>query len=174
MKHEPSLPLLPGRNTCGKRVLVFLIFFSVFCAPVRVLFAATPVGVWYAEGGAAQVEIRQCENALCGRVVWLRSPLADDGCALQDQHNPEPALRNRSILGLEILQGLTPDGSTHREWSGGSIYDPSSGKTYACRLIMDGEHRLHLRGYVGIPLIGRTTTWIRVGTEPHQCEHERR
>jgi uncharacterized protein (DUF2147 family) len=174
MKHKPSLPLLPRSNTYEKRVLVFLILFSGFCAPIHLLFAATPIGVWYAEGGAAQVEIRQCEHALCGRVVWLRSPLADDGCPVQDQHNPEPSLRNRSVLGLEILQGLTPDDSTHREWSGGSIYDPSSGNTYACRLIMDGEHRLQLRGYVGIPLIGRTTTWIRVGTEPQQCEHERR
>lgn len=45
-------------------------------------WAATPLGLWYAEGGAVQVEIRECDTALCGRVVWLRSPLDTQGCAL--------------------------------------------------------------------------------------------
>ena len=26
-------------------------------------------------------------------------------------------------------------------------------------------------GYVGIPLLGRTTTWTRVGSENRQCQH---
>ena len=45
-------------------------------------WAATPVGLWYAEGGAAQVAIEPCGETLCGRVVWLRSPLDEDGCEL--------------------------------------------------------------------------------------------
>ncbi|MGE0827322.1 MAG: DUF2147 domain-containing protein [Candidatus Binatia bacterium] len=146
-----------------------VLFIMVLCGPARPLFAATPIGLWYAEGGAAQVEIRQCGDALCGRVVWLRSPLAENGCTLQDHHNPDASLRNRPVLGLEVLQGLTPDERDERAWSGGTIYDPSNGKTYSCRFTMDGNHRLQLRGYVGIPLIGRTTTWIRVGTETQQC-----
>ena len=32
----------------------------------------TPVGRWYAEGGAAQVDVHRCGDHLCGRVVWLR------------------------------------------------------------------------------------------------------
>src|SRR5262245_17462958 len=68
--------------------------------------AATPVGVWYAEGGAAQVAVEPCGEELCGRVVWLRSPFDEDGCDLQDRHNPDPSLRARRIDGLEILRGL--------------------------------------------------------------------
>jgi len=134
--------------------------------------AATPVGLWYAEGGAAQVSIEPCGSELCGRVVWLRSPYDDDGCDLRDRHNPDPTLRARKVEGLEILQGLTrrPDGT----WVNGRIYDPASGGTYTCQLALDGDDRVRLRGYVGIPLIGRTTTWTRVGTENRSCREDDR
>jgi uncharacterized protein (DUF2147 family) len=132
--------------------------------------AATPVGLWYAEGGSAQVAIEPCGETLCGRVVWLRSPLDEDGCELRDRHNPEPGLRDRPVVGLEVLRGLSPrsDGT----WSDGRIYDPGSGSTYTCVARLENENRLRLRGYLGIPLIGRTTTWIRVGTEQQTCKEE--
>jgi uncharacterized protein (DUF2147 family)/peptidoglycan/LPS O-acetylase OafA/YrhL len=132
--------------------------------------AATPVGVWYAEGGAAKVAIEPCGEELCGRVVWLRSPYDDDGCDLRDHRNPDPTLRTRKVEGLEILRGLTPrpDGT----WVNGRIYDPASGSTYTCQLALDGDDRVRLRGYVGIPLIGRTTTWTRVGTENRRCQED--
>ncbi len=132
--------------------------------------AATPVGVWYAEGGAAQVEIEQCGAELCGRVVWLRSPFDDDGCDLRDRHNPDPALRRRRITGLEVLHGLRPEADG--TWSSGNIYDPTTGNTYTCRLTLDGDDRVRLRGYVGIPLLGRTTTWTRVGAENRLCRQD--
>jgi len=132
--------------------------------------AATPVGLWYAEGGAAQVAIEPCGGALCGRVVWLRSPLADDGCALRDRHNPDPSLRRRTVVGLEVLHGLQSRGDG--TWSDGRIYDPSTGTTYTCQLTLDGENRLRLRGYVGVPLFGRTTTWTRVGAERRLCRDD--
>ena len=40
-----------------------------------VVEASEPTGLWWAEGGAAQVEIAGCDDALCGRVAWLRKPL---------------------------------------------------------------------------------------------------
>lgn len=131
--------------------------------------AATPVGLWYAEGGAAQVVIEPCGEELCGQVVWLRSPFDDEGCELRDENNPDPVLRERKVVGLEVLQGLRPraDGI----WGGGRIYDPATGNTYTCHLALDGDDRLRLRGYVGIPLLGRTTTWLRVGTERGMCQH---
>jgi uncharacterized protein (DUF2147 family) len=127
--------------------------------------ATNPLGRWYAEGGAAQVEITQCEAHLCGRVAWLRSPFDEDGCELRDRNNPDPALRARPVLGLEILHAAASD-----EAEGCTIYDPVSGRTYRCRLWSDGDNRLRLRGYLGVPLLGRTTTWIRVGSEARTCQ----
>lgn len=128
---------------------------------------ATPEGVWYAEGGAAQVEIAPCGEGLCGSVVWLRSPLDEEGCALRDRQNPEPALRARPVVGLEVLRGLRPAGDG--AWTGGTIYDPASGRTYRCEARLDGVDRLRLRGYVGVSWLGRTTRWVRVGSERRAC-----
>jgi len=134
--------------------------------------AATPVGLWYAEGGAAQVAIEACGNELCGRVVWLRSPFDEEGCDLRDRHNPDPTLRSRRVMGLEVLQGLKP--LPNGSWVSGSIYDPTTGNTYACHLTLDGDDRLRLRGYLGIPLLGRTTTWTRVGVGNRMCREDDR
>lgn len=134
--------------------------------------ASDPTGLWWAEGGFAQVEIRRCEeDALCGEVVWLRHPFDEHGCPLRDEENPDPDLRSRSVVGLEILRGLEVSGQEPGEWGGGEIYDPESGRTYSAVVEMDGADRLSVRGYVGIRLLGRTTTWIRVGSENQCREH---
>jgi uncharacterized protein (DUF2147 family)/peptidoglycan/LPS O-acetylase OafA/YrhL len=131
--------------------------------------AASPEGRWYAEGGAAQVEIASCGETLCGTIVWLRSPLDENGCELTDRENPDEVLRSRSIVGLEILRDLRADEAAAERWDGGSIYDPTSGRTYRCRVDLDGPDRLRVRGYIGITLLGRTTTWTRVGSERRLC-----
>jgi uncharacterized protein (DUF2147 family) len=123
----------------------------------------------YAEGGAAQVEISDCGGELCGQVVWLRSPFDENGCELRDRYNPDPSLRHRSVIGLDIVRGLTPSSGADAVWKGGTIYDPGSGNTYRASLSVVGKNRLELRGYIGIPLIGRTTSWFRVGSEPETC-----
>src|SRR6185436_11106329 len=120
-------------------------------------------------GGAAQVELRSCGRALCGEVVWLRSPFDENGCIQRDRWNPDPALRGRSVIGLEIIRDLSPADDGAARWEGGTIYDPTSGRTYRASLVLDGADRALLRGYVGLPIIGRTTTWVRVGSEERLC-----
>ena len=131
--------------------------------------AASPVGRWYAEGGAAQVDVEPCGDALCASVVWLRSPFDENGCELTDRSNPDAALQGRPIVGLRILDGLKPAAGEDGTWAGGSIYDPTSGRTYRCTMRLDGSDRLRVRGFFGIELLGRTTTWLRVGSESRMC-----
>ncbi len=146
--------------TCGMSLVLF----------VPATFAGSPVGLWYTEGGAAEVQIVPCSNALCGKVVWLHSPLGEDGCELRDDKNPDLNARNRTIVGLEVLRGLKQADDRGSVWTGGTIYDPTSGRTYSCNARMDGDDRLFLRGYFGIQLLGRTTTWTRVGTGEGRCQ----
>lgn len=76
-----------------------------------------------------------------------------------DAHNPDPALRRRPLLGARLLQGVRyADGS----WPGGTIYDPGTGKTYACPLRLRSAILLEVRGYVGVSLFGRTEAWTRL------------
>jgi glucans biosynthesis protein C len=155
------LPRVATRTAAGLVVLLSM-------ATPTAARAATPEGRWYAEGGAAQVEIARCGQALCGTVVWLRSPFDQNGCVLRDVQNADARLRDRPVEGIELFHGLAQSPEAPDVWTGGTIYDPTSGRTYSCRLTVDGD-RLHLRGYLGVPLIGRTTTWIRVGAEEQTC-----
>jgi len=62
--------------------------------------------------------------------------------------------------GLVIMRNLVKDGNT---WSGGTILDPNSGRVYRCRIKLseDGK-QLDIRGYIGIPLIGRSQVWHKL------------
>lgn len=133
--------------------------------------AASPTGLWWAEGGAARVRIARCGEALCGRLVWLRSPFGPDGCPARDRENPDPGLRARPLVGIEILSGLEREAPG--VWSEGRVYDPTTGRSYGARVELEGPDRLRVRGYLGFELLGRTTTWVRVGSEPCAGPSER-
>ena len=66
--------------------------------------------------------------------------------------------KNKPLIGLEIIRGLKKSGN---EFTGGTITDPKTGKTYKCTITRDGN-KLNVRGYVGFSLIGRTQTWHKV------------
>ena len=127
---------------------------------VREAYAADPQGLWNTEDDSAQVQLESCGNELCGHIVWLEEPLDDDGNPKVDAGNPEADLRDRPIEGLKIVWGLKPSGDGET-WEDGQVYDPESGKTYNAKVSLEEPDTLELRGYVGVPLFGRTSTWTR-------------
>jgi uncharacterized protein (DUF2147 family) len=61
---------------------------------------------------------------------------------------------------MEILRHMHADGDG--QWSGGEILDPENGKSYRATLkLVDGGQTLVLRGYIGLPLFGRSQRWLR-------------
>ena len=68
--------------------------------------------------------------------------------------------KGKKILGLNILEGLKKDGN---KWSGGTILDPRNGKVYKCYIELINPHKLKIRGYIGISLLGVTAYWERAG-----------
>jgi uncharacterized protein (DUF2147 family) len=123
------------------------------------------LGIWKTEKDEAKVEIFSCGEKICGKIIWLKNPLYTDsrngefGTPLLDHNNPDPALRKRPILGLQILAGFTP--AAGNNWVNGTCYDPKSGNTYRGKIHLAASDRLELRGYIGIPLFGRTSVWTR-------------
>lgn len=67
--------------------------------------------------------------------------------------------KNKPILGLTIIKGLSKDGS---EYNSGEILDPKNGKLYKCSLSLESKDKLKVRGYIGFSLLGRTQYWHRV------------
>jgi uncharacterized protein (DUF2147 family) len=123
------------------------------------------LGTWKTEMDESKVEIFPCGEKVCGTIVWLKNPNYLDssegkvGTPIIDRHNPDKSLRNRPLIGLRILEGFTSEGDN--TWGNGTCYDPKSGKTYRGKIHLAAPDRLELRGYIGIPLFGRTSVWTR-------------
>jgi uncharacterized protein (DUF2147 family) len=123
------------------------------------------LGLWKTEAGDSQLEFFKCGDKICGKIIWLKAPNYMNkkdgpvGKTKVDRKNPNPALRNRPILGLPVLKGLTAKGANR--WENGTCYDPEIGKSYKCKMHLKSPKRLELRGYIGISLIGRNFVLIR-------------
>ena len=112
------------------------------------------LGNWLTEprDGIIQISIAG-DGSYQGKIVGGNNPQR------QDQHNPDPARRSQLLLGQTIVQGMKYDGDG--KWSGGSIYDPDSGRSYKCRLELLEPDRLQVRGFIGFALLGRSQVWTR-------------
>jgi len=122
----------------------------------------SPVGLWKTIDDAtgkpkALVRITENNGELSGKIEKLfRAP--------EEDQNPlcvkcEGELKDQPIIGLTLLSGLKKDGD---EYTGGQIIDPSSGKVYKSKLtVVEDGQKLNVRGYIGMPMLGRTQTWLR-------------
>ena len=121
--------------------------FGLWASPAAATPTASPVGTWSTENGHGVVAIEPCGDAICGRIVGIdRGPV-----------EPMPTdVQGRSQCGLLIITNEQPtaDGA----WSG-RITDPRDGATYRAKLWVDAAGILHVRGFIGIPLLGYTQIW---------------
>lgn len=111
------------------------------------------LGEWQDPGGSI-LRIDRCDEALC---IWIVA-IGRKAPETMDVHNPELKLRNRPLCGLKIGDGFRPSGAQSAD--DGTLYDPKTGKTYHGAMRLAGNE-LHLRGYVGFSIFGRTETWQR-------------
>ncbi|MCO4753527.1 MAG: DUF2147 domain-containing protein [Bacteriovoracaceae bacterium] len=143
-----------------KTLLIFTLLFSSALSFGDEVAPDDILGHWLVEEKSAVVEIKKTpENLYYGEIVWLEDLHTGKVKEKLDQNNPEEKLQKRSLLGLKNTWGFKFDGDD--EWVDGNIYDPKSGKTYSAQMELEDSDTLELRGYVGMPLFGRTTTWSR-------------
>ena len=142
-----------------QRRSIILLMALMFSAPA---FAQKPdaiIGRWLNRTGEDQIQIYKKGDKYFGKLAWIKYPNDETGKPKTDPKNPDKSLRSRPALGLELLKDFKFDGDNVYE--DGTIYDPKSGKTYSCKMTIEGE-KLKIRGYVGISLFGRSETWTRV------------
>jgi uncharacterized protein (DUF2147 family) len=71
-------------------------------------------------------------------------------------------LHNQRITGMKVLWGLKADPSDPLSYKDGSILDPDSGNTYTAMMTESADGKtLTVRGYIGVPALGRTQIWLR-------------
>ena len=79
---------------------------------------AGPEGMWLVRGGRGRVEVAPCEQdeqALCGKIVWVRPG------------EPEYDGNRKKIIGMLVAYGMRK--TARNEWKG-RVYDPEKGKDY--------------------------------------------
>lgn len=126
--------------------------------------AAGLTGIWIDHTGRGAVEITQCDDALCGRIVWLKEPNDKKGQPLRDVNNEDRTRRSQTICGLQIIGGLRlqRDGS----WDNGWIYDPEQGERFDVELRLRSPDVLQVKGYKGLKFLSETYRWTRAATPP--------
>jgi uncharacterized protein (DUF2147 family) len=125
-----------------------------FAAPA---FAVSPAeGLWRTPTREAQVQIYECGQALCGKLVTSAGLKADPN--LKDVNNKDASLRGRPMKDLVMLQGFT-GGPT--QWKGGSVYNGEDGGTYKGTIKMLNADQHKLTGCIIFPLC-KTQVWNRV------------
>lgn len=136
-----------------KTILFFILFFQIS-------FGQTVIGKWKTiddETGKEKgiVEIFEHKGKIYGKIIEIfeqdKKHLKCEKCLGEDKGKP--------ILGLTIIKGLVKNGETY---DSGKIVDPKNGKSYHCKITLDGKDKLTVRGYIGITLFGRSQTWIRL------------
>lgn len=146
-----------------KRSLSAIVAACALIAGSAVAQSASPRGLWKTiddETGKpkALVRIDEANGEMRGKIEKVfQPPEAEQNLVCQ---KCEGELKDQPIIGMTILSGMKPDGD---EYSGGRIIDPSNGKVYKSKMVLSPDGKtLAVRGYIGVPMLGRTQTWQRV------------
>lgn len=103
-------------------------------------------GVWTKGGGDLVVNVQPCNgDKICVKIVNIKKAFHDDGTPRLDDHNPNPALRSRPVVGLQIINNM---GSTGPNTWKGKLYNSDDGKTYTAYAKLQGN-ALEVKGCWG-------------------------
>jgi uncharacterized protein (DUF2147 family) len=147
-----------------KKLLSFfsalLILSSFAPLPLTQNNADAIIGSWKNGEGTGIIQIYKNGEKYQGKIIWLNEPNdPETGKPKLDKKHPDEKNHNRHVMGLINMWGFHFNGTN--EWTGGKIYDPKNGKTYSCKITMDNNNTIKVRGFFGFSMIGRTDLWTR-------------
>ena len=126
-------------KTIGKTI-GFALLVATIATPAS---AQTSIDGKYRDSdGYIEMTVAPCGSARCGTVTRIikRKP----GEPMNDAHNDDPALRDRPIRGIRILQNLRWDDGAWR----GQVYNPEDGGTYRTEVRKRANQSLEVKGCV--------------------------
>jgi uncharacterized protein (DUF2147 family) len=153
-----------------RRPLTFkvLILFFLWAIPV---VADDPTkanlicGKWLSDNKELLVLVYRDGNTFKGKSLWFKNH--DTRKAMDewtDLHNPDPALRNRKILGIDVLTELTYNTGSNT-WENGKIYEARSGKFWDAYVKINKNGSLKVTAYWGLKLISKSIGFTRYNGE---------
>lgn len=96
------------------------------------------------------------------KIVWFddTDDLSKPMHKRQDEKNPDPALRRRKVLGMQVLKDLVYNAESNR-WESGKIYDAKSGRVWSSSAWLTKEGLLRVRGFWHFEFIGQSLNFKR-------------
>jgi uncharacterized protein (DUF2147 family) len=140
-------------------------FALIFATSLALAQSMTPAGLWKTVDDNTRkekslVRIVEANGVYTGKVEKIIDPDAPkDGVCKEctDERKDKP------IVGMTIIRNIKADADDKSVFDGGDILDPNNGKVYKVKLtVLENGTRLDVRGYIGMPMLGRTQTWSRV------------
>jgi uncharacterized protein (DUF2147 family) len=134
-----------------KAALKILLFFVATTTLFAQSSAADSIlGTWSTPKQESTVQIVKCGEAYCGSIQSMKTPA-------NDEHNSDPTLRSRPLVGAQIMTGFQYAGSN--TWNGGALYAPRRGKNISPDLVLTTSDSLDVKVKMGI--MSKTVTWTR-------------
>lgn len=141
-----------------KKIACFCLYFCTSWCLLGQKNADLILGNWMNSDNRLKVEVTKNKEEYHAKVVWFTVKPGDNMNRIFDLKNPNPALRSRPWLGMDVLCDLQYVGNV---WKNGTLYDPKSGRTYnaTCKLL--DKNTLIVRGYYRYGWIGKDLTFYR-------------
>lgn len=132
-----------------KRTLLFCIV-AIMTIASAFAQADKVVGTYKAvrNGVTSKVKVFKYNDGYRAHVIWVDNLKKEDGSIRLDEKNPDPAKRKVQADKIVLIDKVKFDGKD--KWSGGKIYDPTSGKTFTVSLYFKDEKTLTVKGSIGI------------------------
>ncbi|MEJ7694008.1 DUF2147 domain-containing protein [Daejeonella sp.] len=148
----------------SKRFLFLLCAVSLWFSPAFANPGSDAIlGQWMSTRRNVKVQVYKEGAEFKGRVTWFKDnddpskPMA----TRLDENNPDPKLRKRKVLGMQVLSRLEYNAKTSR-WENGRIYDPKTGRQWSSVAYLDTEGVLNVKGYWQFEFIGKTMRFRKV------------
>ncbi|HVW98751.1 MAG TPA: DUF2147 domain-containing protein [Mucilaginibacter sp.] len=153
-------------NKHFKHIFIFFVFFlgSVVSSSGQLKPFERICGDWENTDKSLIIQIYIQQGEFKAKILWYKDTEGKPLDYWTDRHNPDPALRSRKILGMQILRGLKYRAKSN-SWENGMVYDSRHGREWNASAYIDKKGRLRVRGYWHFKFIGRTMTFVRVTKE---------
>ena len=115
------------------------------------------LGTWVNEEQTTHIKIYKEEGMYFGKIVWLPMTTDPNGNPITDRNNPDSELRERPLLGINILENFE---YKNGEWKEGTIYSPTNGRKANPTLELASDDELIIKIKRGV--FRRSTTWTRL------------
>ena len=122
----------------------YILFLSLSFLNSNIFADANIFGYWLTSGSIVKVE--NCDNLVCGKIITV---FVDDGIdpnSILDKNNKNKSLRERTLVGVDLLSEFQINKEDQKTFKGGKIYDPRSGRTYNSNLYYKPSGNLKVEG----------------------------